>query len=103
MVHASLALSQNRWPPRFKSEWHAVLLLATDGRRTRLPRTSLHKHVDVADSFVVIASNAPEPNNPAWLLYLRASAKAHVPDKKLRINIEATDVCASKDADLRFL
>lgn len=53
-----------------------VLLLTTTGRKTGEPRTSPLMYFPEGDACVVIASNAGEPQHPAWWLNLRADPHA---------------------------
>ena len=55
-----------------------TLLLTTRGRRTgTLRRTGLIYGTD-GDRYVVVASNGGKPDNPAWLLNLRADPDVEV-------------------------
>ena len=53
-------------------------MLTTTGRKTGEPRTSPLMYFPEGDACVVIASNAGEPQHPAWWLNLRADPRATV-------------------------
>lgn len=53
-----------------------VLLLTTKGRRSGLPRAHPLAYLAVPSGYVVIASNAGEPRQPAWYHNLKATPQA---------------------------
>lgn len=55
-----------------------VLELVTTGRRSGLERSVLLNYFEIADGFVVIASNAGDDAMPAWWLNLRAAPEGRV-------------------------
>jgi deazaflavin-dependent oxidoreductase (nitroreductase family) len=72
-----------------------MLLLATIGRRTGERRVTPLLYVEDGERFVVVASNAGDERNPAWLLNLRKHPEAEVQVGSRRVAIharEASDV-----------
>lgn len=55
-----------------------VLELVTTGRRSGLERSVLLNYFEIADGFVVIASNAGDDAVPAWWLNLQAAPEGRV-------------------------
>lgn len=55
-----------------------VLLLSTTGARTGEPRTTPVVYLRDGDRYVVFASKAGAPENPAWYHNLRAGGKAAI-------------------------
>ena len=70
-----------------------VLILMTKGRKSGLLRKNTLMYVTKGDACVVIASNAGEPNHPAWYHNLTANPKVQIlQPRKL---IESIDVLIS--------
>ena len=55
-----------------------VLLLTTTGRRSGKERTTPLMHFTDDGRYVVIASNAGEPRDPAWWLNLKAKPEGRI-------------------------
>ena len=55
-----------------------VLVLMTRGRKSGLLRKNTLMYVTEGDACVVIASNAGEPNHPAWYHNLKANPKVQI-------------------------
>jgi len=71
-----------------------MLLLATLGRRSGQRRVTPLLYVEDAGRYVVVASNAGDDRNPAWLLNLRKhpAAEIQVGTRQIRVQArEATD------------
>lgn len=68
-----------------------ILLLTTTGRKSGRPRTVALQHLTDGESFVVIASHAGEPTQPAWLLNLRGNAQASVQIGRRTIPVRARE------------
>ncbi|MFQ5458099.1 MAG: nitroreductase family deazaflavin-dependent oxidoreductase [Myxococcota bacterium] len=70
-----------------------VLVLMTRGRKSGLLRKNTLMYVPKGEASVVIASNAGEPNHPAWYLNLKAN-----PNVQVLRGSKLTDVVA-RDAE----
>jgi deazaflavin-dependent oxidoreductase (nitroreductase family) len=68
-----------------------MLLLTTLGRRTGQPRVTPLLYVEDGPRFVVIASNAGDDRNPAWLLNLRKQPAARVQVGSQHIAVQARE------------
>jgi F420H(2)-dependent quinone reductase len=66
-----------------------VLLLTTTGRRSGRQRTAPVCYLRDGERFVVIGSNAGNPNPPAWALNLLANPEAEVEVRKKRRPVTA--------------
>ena len=55
-----------------------VLLLSTTGARSGEPRTTPVAYLGDGDRYVIFASKAGAPENPAWYHNLRASGRASI-------------------------
>ena len=77
-----------------------VLLLTTTGRKTGEPRTSPLMYFPEGDACVVIASNAGEPQLPAWWLNLRADPRATVRRGREVARVRAREAAGEERARL---
>ena len=66
-----------------------VLLLTTTGRKTARPRTKPVMYVQDGDAYVIIASNAGRPANPAWYRNLQSNPDATIQVKNCRLHVQA--------------
>jgi deazaflavin-dependent oxidoreductase (nitroreductase family) len=73
------------------------LALTTVGRMSGEARTHLLTYVEEGGCYFVVASNAGEPNHPAWWLNLQAKPEAEVMIRGQTTTIIAKEV----DGDLR--
>jgi deazaflavin-dependent oxidoreductase (nitroreductase family) len=67
------------------------LLLETVGRRTGRPRVIPLLYVEDGDRFVVVASNAGDERDPAWLLNLRRNDEALIQVGTRRLSVRARE------------
>lgn len=77
-----------------------VLLLETTGRRTGAVRTSSACYLGDGGRFVIIASRAGNPRNPAWLLNLRGEPRATIQIRGRRIPVTAREAQGEERARL---
>ena len=97
----------HRWLYRTSGGWVGgrmmgmpVLLLTTIGRKTGEPRTSPLMYFPEGDACVVIASNAGEPQHPAWWLNLRADPRATVQRGREVARVRAREAAGEERARL---
>ena len=69
-----------------------VLLLTTTGRRTGRRRTTPLQYLGDGEKYVVVASNAGEPQHPAWLLNLKSDPQATIQIGHTRTGVSAREV-----------
>ena len=68
-----------------------MLLLETLGRRSGQRRVTPLLYVADGERFVVVASNAGDDRNPAWLLNLRKNSEAEIRVGKRRIPVHSRE------------
>jgi deazaflavin-dependent oxidoreductase (nitroreductase family) len=72
-----------------------MLLLETLGRRSGQRRATPLLYVEDGERFVVVASNAGDARNPAWLLNLRKHPEAGIQVGTRRVAVRAREASAS--------
>jgi deazaflavin-dependent oxidoreductase (nitroreductase family) len=77
-----------------------MLLLETLGRRTGQRRVTPLLYVDDGERFVVVASNAGDERNPAWLLNLRKHPQAQVQVGRRRVAVHAREASEAESERL---
>jgi F420H(2)-dependent quinone reductase len=65
------------------------LLLTTIGRKSGQPRTVPLAFLRDGSDYVIIASNAGLPQNPAWFLNLKSHSEATIQVKRQHIQVKA--------------
>jgi deazaflavin-dependent oxidoreductase (nitroreductase family) len=68
-----------------------MLLLESVGRRSGQRRVTPLLYVDDGENFVIVASNAGDDRNPAWLLNLRKNPAAEIQVGKRRIAVQSRE------------
>jgi len=77
-----------------------MLLLETLGRRSGQRRVTPLLYVEDGERFVVVASNAGDDRNPAWLLNLRKNPEAEIQVGKRRIPVHSREANAAESERL---
>lgn len=77
-----------------------VLVLMTKGRKSGLLRKNTLMYVTKGNASVVIASNAGEPNHPAWYHNLKANPRVQILQGSKLTNVVARDAEGEERADL---
>ncbi|HKX74413.1 MAG TPA: nitroreductase/quinone reductase family protein [Acidimicrobiia bacterium] len=68
------------------------LLLTTTGRRSGEPRSVALTFITEGESLVVVATNAGEPDHPAWWLNLLANPRARVRVERREREVTAEEI-----------
>ena len=69
-----------------------VLLLTTTGRKSGKPHTTPVGCFEHKDGYVVVASNAGAPRNPAWYLNLKSNPRVTIQVLDKVISVTAEDL-----------
>ena len=77
-----------------------MLLLETLGRRSGQRRVTPLLYVADGERFVVVASNAGDDRNPAWLLNLRKHPAAEIQVGKRRIPVQSREATEAESERL---
>jgi F420H(2)-dependent quinone reductase len=77
-----------------------VLLLTTTGRTSGKPRTVPLGYLNDGSTFVIIASYAGQPRNPAWFLNLQSHPEANIRVKRLQMQVNAETANPEKTREL---
>jgi deazaflavin-dependent oxidoreductase (nitroreductase family) len=77
-----------------------MLLLTTVGRRSSQRRVTPLLFVEDGENFVVVASNAGDDRNPAWLLNLRKQPEAEVQIGTRHVAVRAREASESESERL---
>jgi deazaflavin-dependent oxidoreductase (nitroreductase family) len=77
-----------------------ILLLTTTGRRSRLERTVPVLYLKDGGRFVMVASLAGAPQNPAWFLNLEANPQVRLQVRSRRFAATARRASAEEKAQL---
>jgi deazaflavin-dependent oxidoreductase (nitroreductase family) len=78
----------------------SMLLLTTVGRRSGQRRVTPLLYVDDGERFVVVASNAGDDRNPAWLLNLRKDPRAEVQVRGRHLAVQAREASPTESERL---
>jgi deazaflavin-dependent oxidoreductase (nitroreductase family) len=77
-----------------------VLLLTTTGRKSGKKRTVPLGFLRDGSTYVIIASNAGLPRNPAWFLNLQSHPEATIQVKKRQMQVKAETANPEKKREL---
>jgi deazaflavin-dependent oxidoreductase (nitroreductase family) len=77
-----------------------ILLLTTTGRRSRRERTVPVLYLEDGGRFVIVASRAGAPRNPAWFLNLEANPRVTLQVRSRRFAATARRASAEEKAQL---
>jgi F420H(2)-dependent quinone reductase len=77
-----------------------ILLLTTTGRRSRRERTVPVLYLEDGGRFVMVASLAGAPQNPAWFLNLEADPRVRLQVRSRRLAATARRASAEEKAQL---
>jgi deazaflavin-dependent oxidoreductase (nitroreductase family) len=77
-----------------------ILLLTTTGRRSRRERTVPVLYLEDGGGFVMVASLAGAPQNPAWFLNLEADPRVRLQVRSRRLAATARRASAEEKAQL---
>lgn len=99
VVHRALyRLSGGRLGTRAGSA--SMLLLETLGRKTGQRRVTPLLYVEDGERFVIVASNAGDDRNPAWLLNLRKQPAAEIQVGKRHLAVHSREANAAESERL---
>jgi deazaflavin-dependent oxidoreductase (nitroreductase family) len=77
-----------------------VLLLTTTGRKSGKSRTVPVGYLSDGDTYVIIASYAGQPKNPAWYFNLQNQPEATIQVKRLQMQVKAETANPEKRGEL---
>lgn len=77
-----------------------VLLLTTEGRRSRKPRTTPLIYLEEGNELVIMAANAGNARHPAWWLNLRAQPRARVQIGARELDVAASEITGPRRDEL---
>jgi F420H(2)-dependent quinone reductase len=77
-----------------------VLLLTTTGRKSGKKRTVPLGFLRDGSAYVIIASYAGQPRNPAWFFNLKSNAEATIVVKKRQVQVKAETANPEKRREL---
>jgi deazaflavin-dependent oxidoreductase (nitroreductase family) len=80
--------------------WMRMLLLVNTGRKTGCEYQTPLLYIEDAGRFIVVASNAGDPRDPAWWLNLQARPEAVVQISRERVPVRWHKASEAEAADL---